>query len=113
VVFLTRYTDLVTHFVSLYNTTMKLFFISSSLYIVYLMKVKFKATNDPRLDTFQVQYVVGGAALLALIANYAFTFQEVLFNSLMRIPYACDDSFLYRIRPTGGEGSTDILRDPP
>ncbi|KAF9897753.1 endoplasmic reticulum retention protein, partial [Lobosporangium transversale] len=55
---------------------MKIFFITSSLYIVYLMKVKFKATNDPRLDTFQVQYIIGGAALLALIANYAFTFQE-------------------------------------
>lgn len=54
-----------------------MFFIASSLYIVFLMKIKFKATNDPRLDTFQVQYVVGGAALLALIVNYAFTFQEV------------------------------------
>jgi len=65
--------------VSLYNTAMKIFFIASSLYIVYLMKIKFKATNDPRLDTFQVQYVVGGAAVLALVANYAFTFQEVRF----------------------------------
>ena len=76
-VFLTRYTDLFTNFQSLYNTTMKIFFIASSLYIVYLMKFKFKATNDPRLDTFKVQYVVGGAAALALIANYAFTVQEV------------------------------------
>ncbi|KAF9147670.1 endoplasmic reticulum retention protein [Linnemannia schmuckeri] len=79
-VFLTRYTDLFTNFQSLYNTTMKVFFIASSLYIVYLMKFKFKATNDPRLDTFKVQYVVGGAAALALIANYAFTVQEVLWT---------------------------------
>lgn len=78
--FLTRYTDLVTHFVSLYNTMMKVFFISSSLYIVYLMKVKFRATNDPRLDTFQVQYLVAGCLLLSLIANYAFTLQEVTLN---------------------------------
>ncbi len=76
-VFLTRYLDLYTQFLSLYNTSMKIFFISSSLYIVYLMKFKFKATNDPRLDTFQVQYVIGGAALLSLVANYKFTFQEV------------------------------------
>ncbi|KAK3828655.1 MAG: ER lumen protein retaining receptor-domain-containing protein [Benniella sp.] len=79
-VFLTRYTDLVTHFVSLYNTTMKIFFIASSLYIVYLMKLKFKATNDPRLDTFQVQYLVAGCLLLSLIANYAFTLQEILWT---------------------------------
>ncbi|KAF9938641.1 endoplasmic reticulum retention protein [Mortierella antarctica] len=79
-VFLTRYLDLYTQFLSLYNTSMKIFFISSSLYIVYLMKIKFKATNDPRLDTFQVQYVIGGAALLSLIANYKFTFQEILWT---------------------------------
>ncbi|KAG0196335.1 endoplasmic reticulum retention protein [Mortierella sp. GBA30] len=79
-VFLTRYLDLFTQFVSFYNTFMKIFFIASSLYIVYLMKFKFKATNDPRLDTFQVQYVVVGAFLLALIANYAFRFQEILWT---------------------------------
>ncbi|KAG0003949.1 endoplasmic reticulum retention protein [Entomortierella chlamydospora] len=79
-VFLTRYIDLVNNFISVYNTVMKIFFISSSLYIVYLMKIKFKATNDPRLDTFQVQYVVGGAAVLSLIANYEFTVQEILWT---------------------------------
>ncbi|KAG0006321.1 endoplasmic reticulum retention protein [Entomortierella chlamydospora] len=79
-VFLTRYTDLFNHFYSLYNSCMKIFFISSSLYIVYLMKIKFKATNDPRLDTFQVQYLVAGAAVLSLVANYYFTFQEILWT---------------------------------
>ncbi|KAF9302933.1 endoplasmic reticulum retention protein [Mortierella antarctica] len=79
-VFLTRYLDLFTRFVSLYNTVMKIFFIATSLYIVYLMKIKFKATNDPRLDTFQVQYVIGGCALLALVANYEFTVQEILWT---------------------------------
>ncbi|KAF9569971.1 endoplasmic reticulum retention protein [Mortierella alpina] len=78
-VFLTRYTDL-GNFISIYNTAMKVFFIGSSLYIVYLMKIKFKATNDPRLDTFQVQYIVGGAAALSLVANYAFTVQEILWT---------------------------------
>ncbi|KAF9961329.1 endoplasmic reticulum retention protein [Mortierella alpina] len=78
-VFLTRYTD-IGNFISLYNTAMKVFFIGSSLYIVYLMKIKFKATNDPRLDTFQVQYIIGGAAALSLVANYAFTVQEILWT---------------------------------
>ncbi|KAG0292175.1 endoplasmic reticulum retention protein [Dissophora globulifera] len=79
-VFLTRYTDLLTNHVSLYNTTMKIFFILSSLYIIYLMKFKFKATYDARLDTFQVQYAIGGAAVLSLIANYMFTVQEILWT---------------------------------
>ena len=42
VVFVTRYLDLLTNFVSLYNTVMKLFFIGSAAGTVYLMYHKFK-----------------------------------------------------------------------
>jgi ER lumen protein retaining receptor len=43
VVFVTRYLDLfLGSWVSFYNTVMKLFFIGSSVYILYLMRVKFK-----------------------------------------------------------------------
>jgi len=42
VVFVTRYLDLLWTWVSLYNFTMKVFFIGSSCYILYLMKVKFR-----------------------------------------------------------------------
>ncbi|KAG0228790.1 endoplasmic reticulum retention protein [Actinomortierella wolfii] len=79
-VFLTRYLDLFTNFVSLYNTVMKIFFIATSLYIVYLMKFKFRATNDPRLDTFQVQYLLLATGILALLINHQFTFQEILWT---------------------------------
>lgn len=42
-VFVTRYLDLfMGEYVSVYNTIMKLFFIASSTYILYLMKVRFK-----------------------------------------------------------------------
>ncbi|OZJ02618.1 ER lumen protein-retaining receptor [Bifiguratus adelaidae] len=77
-VFITRYIDLFFYWVSLYNTLMKIFFIGSSLYIVYLMQVKFRATNDPVLDTFRIEYLLAPCALLALVANYAFTAQEIL-----------------------------------
>lgn len=78
VVFVTRYLDLFTSYVSLYNTLMKLFFIGSSVYIVFLCEVRFKATRDPTLDTFRVEFLLGGSALLGLIFNYEFTFMEVL-----------------------------------
>ena len=42
-VFLTRYLDLFFHYVSIYNSVMKLFFIGSSCYILYLMKVKYRS----------------------------------------------------------------------
>ena len=43
IVFICRYVDLVTapHY-SLYNTIMKVFFIASSVYTLYLIKVKFR-----------------------------------------------------------------------
>lgn len=44
-VFVTRYLDLLWSWVSLYNFIMKLFFIGSSCYILYLMKVKFRYAN--------------------------------------------------------------------
>jgi len=48
VVFVTRYLDLLWTWVSLYNFTMKVFFIGSSCYILYLMRVKFRyASHHP------------------------------------------------------------------
>ena len=41
-VFVSRYLDIFFTWVSLYNFIMKLFFISSSVYILYLMKVRFR-----------------------------------------------------------------------
>ena len=41
-VFVSRYLDLFTTWISLYNFFMKVFFIGSSIYILYLMKVRFR-----------------------------------------------------------------------
>lgn len=49
-----RYLDLFTGaYVSLYNTLMKLFFIGSSAYIVFLMKVKFRCASRGYLSGVQ------------------------------------------------------------
>lgn len=40
VVFCTRYLDLFMYFISLYNTLMKIAFISATIFIIYLMKFK-------------------------------------------------------------------------
>lgn len=47
IVFLTRYMDLFMYFISYYNTTMKILFISVTLYILFLMHLKtpFKNVN--------------------------------------------------------------------
>ncbi|CAO3647676.1 unnamed protein product [Cunninghamella echinulata] len=59
---------------------MKIFFIVSSLYILFLMKVKFKATYDASLDTFRVEYLLAGAAVLALLTTEAYQVRETLWT---------------------------------
>ncbi|KAI0001046.1 ER lumen protein retaining receptor [Russula vinacea] len=79
-VFVARYLDLFHTWVSVYNFTMKLFFICSSVYILYLMKVRFRPTNDPSIDTFRVEFLVGPAFILGLLFNYSYSITEVFWS---------------------------------
>ncbi|CAI0652772.1 ER lumen protein-retaining receptor [Colletotrichum sp. SAR11_59] len=76
-VYITRYLDLFSTS-SLWNLVFKILFITSQGYIVYLMTTAYKPTNDPNQDTFRVQYLLGGAAALAIVFPYYYTFWEIL-----------------------------------
>ncbi|KAI0900528.1 ER lumen protein retaining receptor [Annulohypoxylon nitens] len=76
-VYVTRYLDLFTT-TSFYNIIFKILFIASQSYVIYLMTTKYKPTVDPNLDTFRVQYLLGGAAVLAILIPYEYTFSEIL-----------------------------------
>ena len=52
-VFVTRYLDLLTTYISLYNTVMKIFFVVSSVGTCYLILAQFRATYDKNHDTFR------------------------------------------------------------
>jgi ER lumen protein retaining receptor len=69
IVFTTRYLDLLTSFVSVYNTLMKVFFIATSYHICYLMRNKspWKASYDRENDSFRVRYLIVPCAVLALV----------------------------------------------
>ncbi|CAI2737591.1 unnamed protein product, partial [Dicrocoelium dendriticum] len=77
-VFTTRYIDLLTTFISLYNSAAKIIFIASSYFTVYLMYKKFKATYDSNHDTFHMSILLVPCAVLALLVNERFTVMEVL-----------------------------------
>jgi len=79
-VFVARYLDMFTNWVSLYNFAMKLFFIASSCYILYLMKIQFRPTQDPAIDTFRIEYLLGPSFVLSLIFNYKLSLMEVLWS---------------------------------
>ena len=63
---------------SAYNLLFKIMFLGSQGYIIYLMTTAYKPTNDPNVDTFRVQYLLGGAAALAIIFPYKYSIAEIL-----------------------------------
>ncbi|KAK0241105.1 ER lumen protein retaining receptor-domain-containing protein [Armillaria nabsnona] len=79
-IFVTRYLDLLYRWVSIYNFVMKLFFIVSSCYILYLMRYRFRPTHDPSIDTFRIEYLLGPCVVLSFIFNYKFSFTEILWS---------------------------------
>jgi hypothetical protein len=78
-VFATRYLDLFTVFLSLYNTVMKLIFLGSSFSIVWYMRNHkvVRQTYDKDHDTFRHYFLVIPCFFLALLVNYKLTVREV------------------------------------
>ncbi|KAG2410298.1 ER lumen protein-retaining receptor A HDEL receptor [Vigna angularis] len=80
IVFMARYLDLFTDFISVYNILMKLIFIASSLAIVWCMRFHpvVRRSYDRELDTFRYFFLVGASFALALVWHDKFTLQECL-----------------------------------
>jgi len=100
-VFITRYLDLFTSFISVYNTVMKVFFLVSSLGTVYLMYMKFKATYDHNHDTFRIEFLLGPAVLLALFLNHEFSVMEVLWTFSIYLESVAILPQLFMVSKTG------------
>lgn len=101
IVFCSRYLDLVTNFVSLYNTVMKVFFIVSAAGTVYLMYLKFRATYDGNHDTFRVEFLLLPVAALSLLLNHEFTTMEVLWTFSIYLESVAILPQLFMISKTG------------
>ena len=80
---------------SLYNSIYKIVFVASSAYTVYLMLNDYKPTHDPNIDTFKVQYLLGGSAVLAILIPYKYTFTEVHSTAGKSLRCADDQSRSY------------------
>lgn len=82
--FVARYLDLFTDYISLYNSVMKVVFISSSAAIVWYMRrhPQVRRTYDREQDTFRHVVLLAVAVVLALIFNERFTFREVMWSDL-------------------------------
>ncbi|XP_015173657.1 PREDICTED: ER lumen protein-retaining receptor [Polistes dominula] len=80
IVYTTRYLDLINTYISIYNTFMKIIFLSASFATVYLMYIKFKATYDHNHDTFRIEFLIIPTFVLALLINHELSVVEVLWT---------------------------------
>ena len=86
IVFIPRYLDLFTTFYSLYNTMMKLIYISMTAYIIYMVRMTepFKSNNEASHDSFlHWKFAVAPCAILAVITNVYEGFNIMEVNSLI------------------------------
>ncbi|KAL4239829.1 ER lumen protein-retaining receptor 2 [Mactra antiquata] len=100
-VFTTRYLDLFTSFISVYNTCMKVFFISSSYVTVYFIYQHFKATYDSNHDTFRVEFLVVPVGGLAFLVNHEFSPLEILWTFSIYLESVAILPQLFMVSKTG------------
>lgn len=101
ITFVARYLDLFTHYVSLYNTFMKVVYLVAAFATVYMMYMKFKATYDHNHDTFRLEFLLGPAAVLALVINHEFTFMEVMWTFSIYLEAVAILPQLFMVSKTG------------
>mmetsp|Transcript_38976 Transcript_38976/g.61697 ORF Transcript_38976/g.61697 Transcript_38976/m.61697 type:complete len:216 (-) Transcript_38976:120-767(-) len=83
IVFISRYLDLFWSFVSVYNTVMKIIFISSTIYCIYLMRCHptIKQTYEREKDAFKYEiYLLGPCFVLGFIFCEEWTLSEILWS---------------------------------
>ncbi|XP_014205344.1 ER lumen protein-retaining receptor [Copidosoma floridanum] len=101
IVYTTRYLDLVTTYVSAYNTIMKLVFIAAAYTTLFLMYMKFKATYDQNHDTFRIEFLIIPAIVLSLLINHDFTVLEVLWTFSIYLESVAILPQLFMVSKTG------------
>lgn len=101
IVFTTRYLDLFTTFISVYNSVMKIIFIASSYTTIYMLYSKFKATYDSNHDTFRIEFLLVPVAGLAVLVNHEFSLLEILWTFSIYLESVAILPQLFMISKTG------------
>ncbi|KAL9937707.1 hypothetical protein V8E36_003252 [Tilletia maclaganii] len=67
---------------TLYMFIMRVFFLGSSAYVLYLMRIRFRPTHDPAIDTIRLEYLIAPAAVLGVLTHYRFDGANSLYEIL-------------------------------
>ncbi|XP_065181096.1 ER lumen protein-retaining receptor 2-like [Sycon ciliatum] len=100
-VFVTRYLDLFTTFISVYNSVMKTVYILGTFFTIYLIYMKFKATYDGNHDTFRMEFLIVPVAGLSVLVNHEFTVMEILWTFSIYLESVAILPQLFMITKTG------------
>ena len=82
-VFITRYLDLFTNHISMYNTIMKVIYLTLSIGICYYIRMKepWKSSYKPEEDSFlHWKFAVAPCVVLACVINAEFSIMEILWT---------------------------------
>lgn len=101
IVFITRYLDLFTIYVSVYNVVLKIVFIVSTVGTVFLIFVTFRKTYDRINDSFRIALLLLPALSLSLAINHDDTVLEVLWTFSIYLEAVAILPQLYLINETG------------
>eukprot|EP00916_Digyalum_oweni_P011033 GHVL01018356.1.p1 GENE.GHVL01018356.1~~GHVL01018356.1.p1 ORF type:complete len:218 (+),score=-1.66 GHVL01018356.1:137-790(+) len=84
IVFCLRYIDLFYSFLSIYNTVMKVFFIASTFYLIYLMRSKppISQTYDKKADNFPYHlYLLPTSLILGILTTEEYSLPEIMWTT--------------------------------
>uniref|UniRef100_A0A8C3DET6 ER lumen protein-retaining receptor n=1 Tax=Corvus moneduloides TaxID=1196302 RepID=A0A8C3DET6_CORMO len=100
-VFTTRYLDLFTNFISVYNTVMKVVFLVCAYITVYMIYVKFRKTFDSENDSFRLEFLLVPVTGLSFLENHSFTPLEILWTFSIYLESVAILPQLFMISKTG------------
>ncbi|KRF98367.1 uncharacterized protein Dwil_GK27668 [Drosophila willistoni] len=101
-VYVTRYLDLFTTYVSLYNSVMKVFFVVTSAVAIFLIYVQYKKTYEHDLDLFRIELLLLPCAMLSLVINHEDIVLEVLWTFSTYLESVAIIPQLFMVKKSGG-----------
>lgn len=106
IVFITRYLNLlVFDFGSFYNTIMKIFFLGSTFYSIYIIK-KYTKEISQYVDNFPISYLLISSFVLSLVFNYKFSILEISWSFSIWLESVCILPQLFMLQ---NQGEGDLL----
>ncbi|KAJ1173755.1 hypothetical protein NDU88_005581 [Pleurodeles waltl] len=100
-VFSTRYLDLFSTFISVYNTGMKIVFLLCSYFTIYTIYGKLRKTYNSENDTFRMEFLLVPVIGLSFLENYEFTPLEILWTFSIYLESVAILPQLFMISKTG------------